>query len=120
MTGTSPARTMTTRSNRADVRNPLVTLTSFQALTLLGPAEQAALRALLLDLRADARPRAAECWRRRKPPMAAYWAAVDVYAGHAARALRPSGRGRGVGGGGRSTGMSVDSQSPGGGPATLY
>lgn len=80
---------MNDRSMRAEVRNPLIALPSFRALSTLGNDERAALHALLLELRADARLRAAECWRRRKPPMAAYWAAVGVYAGHAARALRP-------------------------------
>lgn len=47
------------------------------------------MRSLLLDMRANARDRAAECWRRRKPPMAAYWTTVAVYA---ARALRTHGR----------------------------
>ena len=80
---------MNDRSNRAEVRNPLIGLPSYRALASLGPTERAAIHAVLVDLRADARLRAAECWRRRKPPMAAYWAAVGVYAGHAARALRP-------------------------------
>lgn len=80
---------MIARSSRAEVRNPLVGLPSFRALAALGPAERASLHALLIDLRSDARTRAAECWLRRKPPMAAYWAAVAVYAGHAARALGP-------------------------------
>jgi hypothetical protein len=52
--------------------------------------ERSILRRLLLDLRVDARARAEDCWDRRKPPMAAYWAAVAVYAGHAARALKAS------------------------------
>lgn len=79
---------MRARSSRAEVRNPLVALPSFRALTLLDDPERTMLRLLLLDLRAAARMRAAECWRRRKPPMAAYWAAVGVYAGHTARALK--------------------------------
>jgi hypothetical protein len=83
---------MTGRSVRADVRNPLVTLPSFQALTRLEEPERSLIRLLLLDLQADARVRADACWRRRKPPMAAYWAAVGVYAGHAARALKAPGR----------------------------
>ncbi|MET3436041.1 hypothetical protein [Sphingomonas sp. 1185] len=45
------------------------------------------LRQLLLELRADARHRAEKSWHTRKPPMAAYWAAVAVYAGHIARAI---------------------------------
>lgn len=111
---------MSDRSNRADVRNPLIALPSFRALAALGHAERAVLHALLLDLRSDARLRAAECWRRRKPPMAAYWAAVGVYAGHAARALHPATRRRGEEGAGRSAEMPVDRQVPGAAPTTLY
>ena len=85
---------MRPRSSRADVRNPLVTLPTFQALAALGEVEQAAMSALLLELRAVARARAAESWQRRKPPMAAYWAAVAVYTGHAARGLGRSRRRR--------------------------
>ena len=75
------------RSNRAEVRNPLVALPSFRSLAALGDPERAMMRTLLLELREDARLGAAESWRRRKPPMAVYWAAVGVNAGHAARAL---------------------------------
>ena len=47
-----------------------------------------ALRAALLDLRADALRRAELQWRRHKAPMALYWKTVGVYAGHLARSLR--------------------------------
>jgi hypothetical protein len=50
------------------------------------------LRDLLLAIRADAQARAAECWRKHKAPMACYWKAVAVYAGHAARLTRPDRR----------------------------
>jgi hypothetical protein len=43
---------------------------------------------LLLDIRQDAQVRAEKSWRSHKAPMAAYWKAVAVYAGHAARLLR--------------------------------
>jgi hypothetical protein len=79
---------MTTRSNRIDVRNPLVALPSMQQILALPPESQAALRALLKDVSADARTRAEKCWRTHKAPMAAYWKAVAVYANHTARALR--------------------------------
>jgi hypothetical protein len=69
------------------VRNPVLALPSVRALRSLDPATREMLRAILLDLRADARGRAEASWRTRKPPMAAYWAAVAVYAGHFARAL---------------------------------
>ncbi len=46
-----------------------------------------ALKAALLDLRADALQRAEIQWRSHKAPMALYWKIVGVYAGHLARAL---------------------------------
>jgi hypothetical protein len=76
------------RSNRPDVRNPLVGLPSVAAIKALPEATRAALRALLLDIRKDAQARAETCWKRHKAPMAAYWKAVAVYAGHAARIAR--------------------------------
>lgn len=51
----------------------------------LPPEARAALRALLLEIRADARQRAEKCWKKHKAPMAAYWKALSVYAGHTAR-----------------------------------
>jgi hypothetical protein len=79
---------MSARSSRADVRNPLLTLPAAQRMAELDPASRDALRALLLDFKAEARERANECWRKHKPPMAAYWKAWAVNAGHAARLLR--------------------------------
>lgn len=49
---------------------------------------RAALRDCLLTLREDALARAEMQWRRHKAPMALYWKALGVYAGHLARALR--------------------------------
>lgn len=79
---------MSERSNRPDVRNPVLALPAAARLRELDADSRAALRAVLLDLRADARERAETCWRRHKAPMTAYWKAVAVYAGHLARALR--------------------------------
>lgn len=76
------------RSNQATVRNPLLALPAAQRVVSLPPEARAALRDLLLAIRADAQVRAAECWRRHKAPMACYWKAVAVYAGHAARICR--------------------------------
>lgn len=56
----------------------------------LPPEAREALRGALLDLREDALARAQLQWRRHKAPMALYWKVVGVYAGHLARALRPS------------------------------
>lgn len=69
-------------------RNPLASLPAFRALQQLAPESKALLRGLLYDLRRDAAARAEHSWRRHKGPMAAYWRAVSVYAGHTARGLR--------------------------------
>jgi hypothetical protein len=76
------------RSNRVDVRNPVMALPAIADLLALPPESRAALRAVLRDIALDARFRADKCWRTHKAPMAAYWKAVSVYAGHTARALR--------------------------------
>jgi hypothetical protein len=79
---------MSARSLRADVRNPLLQLEAARQLEALPAEAQAALRALLLAIRADARARADLAWKKHKAPMAAYWKAVAVYANHTARLLR--------------------------------
>ncbi|MEB2353434.1 MAG: hypothetical protein OZ924_18745 [Burkholderiaceae bacterium] len=75
------------RSSRPETRNPLLALPSAARLAALPPEAREALRAVLLEIRSDASERAQICWRRHKAPMAAYWKAVSVYAGHAARAI---------------------------------
>jgi hypothetical protein len=75
------------RSNKAEVRNPVLALPSAAKLQALDGESRAALRATLVDLRDDARARAAECWARHKAPMACYWKAVSVYANHLSRVL---------------------------------
>lgn len=77
-----------TRSAQAIVRNPLLALPGAQRVASLPPEARAALRSLLLEIRADAQARAEKCWRTHKAPMAAYWKAVAVYCGHAARLTR--------------------------------
>lgn len=76
---------MAERANRADVRNPLLGLPAMQSLRTM--PDKHLLVALLHDIQRDARERAEHCWRRHKAPMAVYWKAVGVYAGHLARAL---------------------------------
>lgn len=75
---------------RADaiVRNPLLALPAAQRIADLPPDARAALRELCNEIRIDARARAEKCWRTHKAPMAAYWKAVSVYAGHTARLTR--------------------------------
>ena len=85
---TDRARPGTGRSSRAEVRNPLLALPSATRLRQLSPSARSELSGLLYELRADAQARADDCWRRHKAPMAAYWKAVAVYAGHVARVLR--------------------------------
>lgn len=76
------------RGNRPEVRNPLLQLPAAAQIKALPPEAKAALRALLQEISADARIRAQVCWDKHKAPMAAYWKAVAVYAGHSSRIAR--------------------------------
>lgn len=76
------------RSNRREVRNPVLSLPSIQRLQDLPPEAREAVRDLLADLVVDARSRAQASWIKNKGPMAAYWKAVGAYAHHIKRALR--------------------------------
>ncbi len=71
-------------------QNPVLGLPALQQLRAL-LAEQPALReqliGLLRDLGEQADAKAEHSWVHRKPPMAAYWRAMAVYARHIARAL---------------------------------
>ena len=78
-----------TRGLRPDIRNPVLKLAAVQRLRLLPVGQRRMLSDLLMEIRADALERAEHSWRRHKAPMAAYWKAVGVYAGHIARAIRP-------------------------------
>ena len=80
---------MSDRSSSAKVRNPLLRLPSAQRIHALPPEARRALAALLLELSRDAREQAERSWRQHKAPMAAYWKAVSVYAGHLHRMTRP-------------------------------
>jgi hypothetical protein len=72
------------------VRNPVLALPATRRLCALPETTRTELRALLMEIRRDAADRAERQWRKHKAPMAAYWKAVAVYAGHTARALRTS------------------------------
>lgn len=76
-----------TRSNLPETRNPLLRLPAAAKLAGLPAESRAALRALLLELAADAGGRAQLSWRTHKAPMALYWKTVAVYARHIARLL---------------------------------
>jgi hypothetical protein len=78
---------MAARDRLPEVRNPVLALPASARLLALPADSRSALRAVLLDLRDDARARAAECWKKHKAPMACYWKAVSVYANHLARVL---------------------------------
>ena len=77
------------RSIRPDVRNPIMALPdAVAALQALPNDSRQALRVVLLAIRQNAAERAEMSWRKHKAPMAAYWKAVAVYAGHIARLVR--------------------------------
>lgn len=83
-----PALKPMDRASRAEVRNPVLGLRAFQRLSALQPDALRALAELLDEIHREAADRAEHSWKTRKAPMAAYWRAVSVYAGHIARALR--------------------------------
>jgi hypothetical protein len=72
------------------VRDPLVLLPAASRISMLPVDSQIVLRELLGEIALDARQRAEKCWKTHKAPMAAYWKAVSVYAGHARRLCNPS------------------------------
>lgn len=78
------------RSLRPEIRNPLLKLRAAEQIGALPPQARQVLADLLLDLSRDARERAQQSWMRNKAPMAAYWKAVSVYAGHLYRVARPA------------------------------
>ncbi|TGQ69907.1 hypothetical protein EN829_014915 [Mesorhizobium sp. M00.F.Ca.ET.186.01.1.1] len=77
------------RSSRADVRNPILALPAAKRISQCPPEARRLLADLLYDIHLDARQRANDCWTRHKAPMALYWKAVSVYAGHLYRVVRP-------------------------------
>ena len=83
------------RSNRAEVRNPVLALPAARILAAIDPDIRTVLALLLRDLQQDARSKSRQSWDRRKAFTAAYWAAVATYAGHILRALGGAGRDRG-------------------------
>ena len=79
---------MSDRSNRREVRNPVLGLPAAKlALLELTLDERSRVRRVLIAIRNDARERAQESWRRHKAPMALYWKCVAVYCNHIARVL---------------------------------
>ncbi|MDP3613710.1 MAG: hypothetical protein Q8R98_17870 [Rubrivivax sp.] len=82
--------TMTPRSSRREVRNPILALDAVKTILTLPQDQRFALAGLLMDLSRDARQRAQKAWLSQKPPMASYWMATSVVAKHIARALKQS------------------------------
>lgn len=83
--------TVTARSNKPEVRNPLLALPSAARASEMPPAARAWLLVFLQDVRRDAQQRATKSWQSHKAPQALYWKVVAVYAGHMARVLRALG-----------------------------
>lgn len=78
----------TDRSSRREVRNPVLALPGVRRLLALPEPVRVELAQALRSIALDARERADKAWRTHKAPMAVYWKAVSVYAGHLARAVR--------------------------------
>lgn len=81
---------MSDRSNRREVRNPVLALPGLQAVMALPPESRAAIAELLASVVTDARSRAQASWIKNKGPMAAYWKAVGAYAEHIRRCVKTS------------------------------
>lgn len=79
---------MSDRSNRREVRNPVLALPSVKRLDELSPEAREIVADILGDLVTDARNRAQQSWAKNKGPMAAYWKAVGAYAHHFRRVVR--------------------------------
>lgn len=73
---------MTARSNRLEVRNPVIALPSVKKLDALDETSRSVLRDILMDISTEAKDKAEVSWRKHKAPMAAYWKAVSVYKAH--------------------------------------
>jgi hypothetical protein len=78
---------MADRSSRREVRNPLLALPEAKAI-MDQPREDRIIQAALFRAFAAAcRKKAQVCWDTHKAPMAVYWKAVSVVAGHVARIM---------------------------------
>jgi hypothetical protein len=79
---------MEQRSNRAEIRNPILALPALRKVRALPEPARLAIAELLKEISEDAQERSVRAWYRNKAPMAAYWKSVAVYARHIHRALR--------------------------------
>lgn len=80
------------RSNRPEVRNPVLALPAMDRFRALSPDQRQAVEDILREISSHAAGQAEHCWRKKKAPMAAYWKVVSVYAKHTARAISKMGR----------------------------
>ncbi len=76
------------RSNRADVRNPILRLPSAAKVMALPEDARRALADVLMDISTDARAVSQSLWENNKPTSAAYWVAKAIDAKHIARVAR--------------------------------
>lgn len=75
------------RSNLPTVRNPMLALQEVRDAASLPVESREALRVMLVAVSKACRQKGDEAWRKRKPPMAAYWKSNAVHARHLAHAL---------------------------------
>ncbi len=80
---------MISRSNRAEVRNPVLALPSAKRIADVSPEARQLLAELLGDIAKISASNAQKCWRIHKAPMALYWKVVGVWARHLRLAVRP-------------------------------
>ncbi|MCR8956303.1 hypothetical protein M0765_000725 [Variovorax sp. S2] len=77
------------RSNRVEVRNPMLKLPEVrEAFEALSPEARAALVAMLRTISRACRESADHAYRKRKPPMYTYWQGLAVNTRHLALAGR--------------------------------
>jgi len=68
--------------------NPCLRLGAVKEIFEISRDAQEALSLVLVDLHIDAKKRAENCWKKCKPPLAAYWKGVAVFARHLARVIQ--------------------------------
>lgn len=81
---------MIARSNRAEVRNPVLALPAAKAIVELladNPELSAAFRDLLKELSSDMADRGERAWNKSKAPMATYWKSGSIIVKHIRRAI---------------------------------
>jgi hypothetical protein len=77
-----------TAQKHAEKINPLMGLPAMSALASMPIWVRATLVQLMAEIKQWAEAKAQHSWKKRKAPLAAYWLACGVYAGHVGRGLR--------------------------------